>query len=85
MRMTIQIADDLHESARLRAKERGITLEALVEDALRRELRANHKATDRPSISIFRGGNGLRPGVDISSNRAICELLDEGLPFEKLR
>lgn len=38
-----------------------------------------------PDIPVFKGGGGLRPGVDITSNRALQELLDEGVPFEKLR
>jgi hypothetical protein len=85
MRTTVTIADELHASAKLRAKERGMTLGELVEDALRRKLAVPYESTDRPSVPIFRGGSGLRPGVDITSNRAIRELLDEGLPFEKLR
>jgi hypothetical protein len=85
MRTTVSIADELLESAKRRAKERGKTLGALVEDALRRELAVNYESADRPPVPIFRGGNGLRPGVDLTSNRALYELLDEGVPFEKLR
>lgn len=85
MRTTISIHDELLASAKARARERGQTLGALVEDALRRELSVSYESTDRPPIPIFRGGNGLRPGVDLTSNRALYELLDEGVPFEKLR
>jgi hypothetical protein len=85
MRTTISIADELLKSAKLRAKERGTTLGAFVEDALRRELSVNYESADRPPIPVFRGGNGLRPGVDLTSNRALYELLDEGVPLEKLR
>jgi hypothetical protein len=85
MRTTISIADELLASAKLRAKERDKTLGELVEDALRRELSVDYTSADRPPVPIFRGGNGLRPGVDLTSNRALYELLDEGLPFEKLR
>ena len=85
MRTTISIHDELLESAKLRARERGVTLGALVEDALRRELSVNLEHAPRPEVPVFRGGNGLMPGVDITSNRAMHELLDEGLPFEKLR
>ena len=85
MRTTISIHDELLASAKLRARERGKTLGQLVEDALRRELSADDEIVDRPPVPIFRGGNGLRPGVDITSNRALYELLDEGVPFEKLR
>ena len=85
MRTTISIHDELLVSAKARARERGKTLGQLVEDALRRELSADNDIADRPPVPIFRGGNGLRPGVDITSNRALYELLDEGVPFEKLR
>jgi hypothetical protein len=85
MRTTISIADELLQSAKLRAKEHGQTLGAFVEDALRRELSMDYESADRPPIPIFRGGNGLRPGVDLTSNRALYELLDEGVPLEKLR
>jgi hypothetical protein len=85
MRTTISIDDELLKSAKIRAKERGKTLGALVEDGLRRELATDHHTAERVPLPVFKGGNGLRPGVDITSNRALHELLDEGVPFEKLR
>jgi hypothetical protein len=85
MRITISIDDELHRSAKARARARGKTLGALMEDALRRELAADDTPAERPQIPIFRGGNGPRPGVDLTSNRSLYELLDEGLPVEKLR
>ncbi|MDX6370711.1 MAG: hypothetical protein QOG93_2213 [Gaiellaceae bacterium] len=85
MRTTVNIADELLKSAKLRAKERGKTLGDLVEDGLRRELAVDYDPAERVPLPVFRGGNGLRPGVDITSNRALQEFLDEGVPFEKLR
>ncbi len=85
MRTTVSIHDELLKSAKLRAKERGKTLSQLVEDGLRRELAISNEPAKRVPIPVFRGGNGLRPGVDLSSNRALQEFLDDGLPFEKLR
>ena len=85
MRTTISIHDELLATARIRARERGQTLGALVEDALRRELAVRNDTTPRPPVPVFRGGNGLMPGVDLTSNRALQEFLDEGIPFEKLR
>lgn len=85
MRTTISIADELLRSAKARAQERGKTLGQLVEDALRRELAVDYESAERPPVPIFRGGKGLRPGVDLTSNRALYELLDEGAAFEKLR
>jgi hypothetical protein len=85
MRTTLSIADELLESAKIRARERGKTLGALVEDALRRELAVDDDAADRPPVPIFRGGTGPRPGLDLTSNRAIYEFLDEGTDVDKRR
>jgi hypothetical protein len=85
MRTTISIHDELLASAKLRAKERGKTLSQLVEDGLRRELAVRDEPAVRVPVPVFTGGNGPLPGVDLTSNRAIYELLDEGVPFEKLR
>ena len=85
MRTTVSIHDELLESAKLRARERGVTLSRLVEDGLRRELAAVEEPGEITPLPVFRGGHGLLPGVDITSNRALYELLDEGVPFEKLR
>jgi hypothetical protein len=85
MRTTISIHDELLESAKLRARERGKTLGQLVEDALRRELAVNDEPTGRPPVPVFRGGTGPRPGLDLTSNRAIYEFLDEGVDLDKRR
>ena len=85
MRTTISIHDELLESAKLRARERGVTLGALVEDALRRELSLSVAPPERIPIPVFDGKTGPLPGVNLNSNRELHEFLDEGLPFEKLR
>lgn len=85
MRTTISIHDELLESAKLRARERGVTLGALVEDALQRELSVSDDQPPRLELPIFRGGSGPRPGLDLNSNRAIYEFLDEGVPLDKRR
>lgn len=40
---------------------------------------------DVPVVPVFRSGNGLRPGVDATSTRALLEALDEDQPLERLR
>jgi hypothetical protein len=85
MRTTISVNDKLLRSAKKRARELGLTLGAFVENALRRELGRATSANGKPKIPVFRGKGGLRPGIDASSNRALLEALDEGLPVEKLR
>ena len=85
MRTTISIHDDLLESAKLRARERGITLGQLIEDGLRRELAVDREPVPRIALPVFQGGNGPHPGLDLDSNRAIHEFLDEGIPLDKRR
>ncbi len=85
MRTTVSIHDELLASAKLRAKERGQTLGQLVEDGLRRELAVRDEHAGNPPVPIFRGGTGSAPGLDLSSNRAIYEFLDDGLELDKRR
>jgi hypothetical protein len=79
MRTTLSIDDHLLAAAKEKARRRGYTLGHLVEDALRREL-ADPADRDVPPVPVFRGGRGPRRGVDLRSNRAIAELLDEAEP-----
>jgi hypothetical protein len=85
MRTTLSISDELLEAARRRARETGQTLGAVVESALRRELSMDALAQDRPSVPVFRGGTGPRPGLDLTSNAALHEALDEDLPLQNRR
>lgn len=85
MRTTVAIDDNLLSEAKRRARERGLTLGQLVEDALRLEAaRAEERRPVLP-IPVFEGGQGLRPGIDPTSNRSMLEALDEGVPLDKLR
>jgi hypothetical protein len=84
MRTTVAIDDHLLARAKDRARERGTTLGKVIEDALRSELNRREDGDPPPPIRSFHGG-GFHPGIDFSSNRAIQEFLDEGMPPEKLR
>jgi hypothetical protein len=77
MRTTIRLDDELLTLAKRAALERGTTLTALVEDALRRAL-APTPALSREAISLptFRG-DGLRPGVDLDDTASLLDLMDE--------
>jgi len=84
VRTTVNVNEELLLAAKRRARERGVSLGDVIDDALRREL------VDRPvepaaPLPVFRGRLGVRPGVDLTSNRAMYELLDQGLPLDKLR
>lgn len=84
MRTTVSIDDHLLAAARERAQIRRQTLSHVVEDALRAELARDSQAS-RPEVRVFTGGTGARPGIDMRSNRAILEALDEGLGVDQLR
>lgn len=85
VRVTVSIPDDLLRAARTAAHERGSTLSRLVDEALRRELASPEPAGGPPPVPVFDGRGSTAPGVDLTSNRALHELLDEGVPLEKRR
>lgn len=85
MRTTVSIADELLIAAKRRARERGQTLGQVVDAALRRELSPDPAPPEGPPLPTFRGGTGPRPGIDLSSNRALHDALDEGLELDDLR
>jgi hypothetical protein len=85
VRTTVSISDELLAAAKQRARERGQTLGEIVDAALRRELSEPDVSRPRPPVPVFRGGTGPRPGIDLTSNRALHEALDEGLDLESRR
>lgn len=85
MRTTVSISDELLDAAKRRAQEDGRTLGAVIEAALRRELTDPAAPGESPSVPVFRGGTGPRPGIDLTSNRALQEALDEPLELDARR
>lgn len=85
MRTTVSISDEVLRAAKRRARERGTTLGQLVDEALQRELNEPRRRGDAPAIPVFTGGTGPRPGIDLSSNRALVEALDDGAGLDQLR
>jgi hypothetical protein len=88
MRTTLNLDDHLLIEAKRLAAERGTTLTAVMEDALRIVVRRGDRAEQRrrarlPTFGV--PGEGFMPGVDISDNAGLRELMDEGLPLHKLR
>ena len=81
MRTTVNVDDHLLAAARDRARARGVTLGAVIEDALRREIASElAPPTVRTLVPLLPGRGGLLPGVSIDSNREILELLDGDRP-----
>jgi len=85
MRTTVSISDELLVAAKQRAREQGRTLGEVIDAALRRELSIPGQRGERPTVPVFDAGTGPRPGIDLSSNRALHEALDEGIEPEALR
>jgi hypothetical protein len=71
MRTAASISDELLRAAKRLAGERGETLGAVIDAALRRELAIPTQRTDRPVIPVSTGGSGPHPGLDLTSNRAV--------------
>lgn len=85
MRTTIRIDEALYRRAKARAAETGRTVSQIIEDAVRESLqtRSRHGADSAP-LPTF-GGSGVMPGVDVASNAAVREVMDEGVGVDALR
>jgi hypothetical protein len=84
-RTTVRLEEGLLEDAKREAHRRGVTLTALIEAGLRREM-ANGKNGKRPLVKLPVGHLGQpAPRLDLHSNASIEEFLDEDLPLHKLR
>lgn len=64
---------------RERARSEGLTLGQFIENSLRTQLSQAERSGPRPVVPVYRGGTGPRPGLDLTSGRALREALDEGL------
>ena len=72
MRTTIALDDSLLEDAKRRAARRGLTLSALVEEALRAELLRAAVPQRRPPFRLVTvKGTGPRKGVDLDRTSAL--------------
>jgi plasmid stability protein len=85
MRTTIRIDDELYREVKARAVRSGRTVAAVLEDAVRRGLNPTEQGILRRFTVRATGAGGLRPGVDLSSNAALAEAMDEGASFDALR
>ncbi len=85
MRTTIRIDDDLYREVKARAARSGRTVAAVLEDAVRRGLNPSTPQQANPYAIRPVGSGGLRPGVDLSSNAAVAEAMDEGISVDALR
>lgn len=85
MRTTIRISDALYRRAKARAAEDGRSVGAVIEDAVRAALEPS-RAGPGPQLPLPTfGGGGVMPGVDLLSNAALRDVMDEGAGVDALR
>jgi hypothetical protein len=77
MRTTVRMEESLLEEAKRHARERGTTLTAILEEALREMLarRRRLESAPRPPLPTFRG-RGVRPGVDLHDSAALLDAME---------
>ena len=78
MRTTIRIDDALYREVKERAARSGRTVAAVLEDAVRRGLSPVDDVTRSRFAVQASGSGGLRPGVDLASNAAVSDVMEEG-------
>ena len=78
MTTTLQLNDALLADAEKLALPTDRTLEQLVEDSLRQVLARSKQNGDRLQIKLHTfGGGQLQPGINLSNNAALADLLDD--------
>jgi hypothetical protein len=76
VRTTISIEDDVLETAKRRAADEGRTLGELITEALRERLARRPVSTGERYVAVTFGEGGPLPGVDITNNAAVRDVMD---------
>jgi ribbon-helix-helix CopG family protein len=84
VRTTINLPEPLLRSAKRQADERGVTLSALLEDALRFHLARKQPANAAPFQLDTVAGKLVQPDLDLDRTSNL-EVLDDELKFAALR
>ena len=79
MRTTLNIDETLLADFKQLAARSHHSLSSVIQDALREALaaRAERRVRAPLDLPVFRGGGGAQPGVDLDSNAALLDLMDE--------
>jgi plasmid stability protein len=86
MRTTIRIDDELYREIKERAAGSGRSVGAVLEDAVRIGLKPRQTSAPGHRFAIRASGTGgLVGGVDLASNAAVREALDDQVPLDALR
>lgn len=83
--ITPRISGEPPPTAERRAGERGQTPGEVIDAALRHDLAVPDQRGERPVVPVFDLGTGPRPGIELTSNRALHEALDEGVDLDLRR
>ena len=77
MRTTVRLDDELLTEVKKLAASRGMTLTAVLDEALREMLarRSQGGAAEPAWLPTFKG-RGLQPGVDLDDSAALLELME---------
>jgi hypothetical protein len=81
----MRLDDDLYREVKARAAREGRTIASVLEDAVRVGTRRHADADAKRFVIRASGRGGLLPGVDLSDNASLSDLLDADTPLEKLR
>ena len=78
MRTTVRLDDSLLARAKREAARRGTTLTALIDEGLRFVIarRPSHSTRRRVKLPVCGKGGGTLPGVDLSNNAKLLDLMD---------
>ena len=78
MRTTVRLDDALMQQAKREASRRGETLTSLIEQGLRLVIAQSHGQQKRRRVvlPVSSAKGGVRPGVDLSNNSALLDLMD---------
>jgi len=85
VRTTIRIDDELYREVKTQAARSGRTVAEVLEDAVRRGLHPSEQRVGGRYAVRTMGRGGLRPGVNLSSNSAVAEAMDEGASVDAVR
>jgi Ribbon-helix-helix protein, copG family len=79
MRATIRLDDQLLAEAKERAARQGITLGAVIEQALRETFDRGQEHSPRQPVKLPTWGHGgLRPGIDLDDSASLLDLMERG-------
>lgn len=83
-RTTIDFNEYVLERVKKFCAEHETTLSEFVQDAVQQRIFQLESPRPKVELTTYPGGE-LQPGVDINSNAALHEILDEGVPLDQLR